>query len=166
MKKLLKLFLLLISVFSLTVWSCKPTETVTEEVKATTKPAKHASRTTPSTFETLKIDGCMYGNITQGMATITQLDASNLNESIIKFSFEPATENKSKMSAKENKGQIFNVIGVGQYPPRKWAIENGLTQDAEVPCVRYELDMKKEQGAGCKTVVYDFPQFKNNNWDK
>jgi hypothetical protein len=166
MNKLLKLFLLLVCVFSLTVWSCKPTEKMKEDVPVTTKPTTHPSKSTPVDLKTLNIDGCLYGNITKGIATITQLDGSNTSEAIIKFSFESNSGSKNKIGPVETKRERFNVIGVGQYPPRKWALDNGLVQDAEIPCIRYELDTKKEQGSNCKTVVYDFPQFKNNNWDK
>lgn len=163
MNKYLKLSILMICVCSLTVWSCKPTE-VTAETEASAKKKNVPAEMAPLELPNINIGNCLYNKGIKGMATIKQLDGSNLDEAIIKFSFEPDYINRSEMNEMEKKGQIFNVIGVGQYPPRAWALENGLVQDAKIPCVRYELDMKKDQKTGCKKVVYDFPQFKENNW--
>ena len=168
MKKLLKLSVLLTCVFSLTVWSCKPTKTTSGGEAA--QEAQEQQEVEPmgeigtAKEPTTMIGNCSYSKGVEGTATITQLDASNTAESIIKFSFEPNKVSNSALSSKANSGQIFNVEGVGQYPPREWAIKNGLVQGAKIPCVRYEVNMKEEQESTCSQVKYDFPQFKNNNW--
>ncbi len=166
MKKLSKLFVLLVCVCSLTVWSCKPAKTtsggkvaeVVEEVN------EAAGELTAASKPTTMIGSCSYYKGIKGMATITQVDGSNPDEAIIKFNFSPNEAYSSSMNSEANSGQIFNVEGVGQYPPRDWAVKSGLVQGAKVPCVRYEVNMDEEQESSCQRIKYDFPQFKESNW--
>lgn len=153
-KQGLPFFMAILFVMSLS--GCKPKQVVVEAAEESAAEAVEA-------IGENEPQPCAYTAI-RGKAKIVQLNASNLDESIIKFDFMPSEKYTSAYPELSDKGQIFNVEGVGKYPPRSWALEQGIEQGAEIDCVKYELKGGEAQETYCPKVKYDFPQFKDKSW--
>jgi hypothetical protein len=153
-KQGLPFFIAILFVMSLS--GCKPKQIIVDEADE-------------STVETVEVMGdneplpCAYTAI-KGKAKIVQLNSSNVDEIIIKFDFMPSEKYTSAYPELTDKGQIFNVEGVGKYPPRSWALAQGIEQGAEIDCVKYELKGGEAHETYCEKVKYDFPQFKDKSW--
>lgn len=154
MEIIITLLILGILVFAV---ACTPAKKTAEAEKQVVADA--AMDAVEDTEKTPNVGGaCTYDDI-EGMATITFLNMSNIDEVVIKFDFSPSGTTKYKYSNFPDKGQSFFVKGYGCCPPLNWCKENGIKQGAKIKCVRSELS----KGA-CTPVVFNFRQFEKNGW--
>lgn len=152
------ILVLIISVLTFSVWSCKSKQVVVEEAVEEVVDAEEAIDAKVVQDD----DGCNY-ILVEGTGKIVSLNLSNMDNVVIKFDFTPTTKGKSTQPETSNKKQLFNVKGVGKYPPFKWCKENGIAQDSTFKVNKYEL-VGNSDFAKCEKVKFSFVDFENKGW--
>jgi nuclear transport factor 2 (NTF2) superfamily protein len=167
MKKSLNVLLLFAFAISLTVWSCKPKQVISETTAEAEEVMQQAEITQEEEImqeevEMEETEECAYTSI-EGKGTIMKLNLSNPNEIAIKFNFEPNDEGEgdSRFPEVSNENVTFNVEGLGKYPTSSWCQKNNIEQGKSFDCVRYEFEGGDES---CETVYFSFTEFEGSGW--
>ena len=139
--------------------SCKPAQEVVDKTKTDVKDVVEEPAEEP--VETAIVgEDCVYRDI-QGIATITHINTANPNEVIIKYNFSPVDKVAYKYPKFSDEDIKFFVKGHGSFPPHSWVKAQKIKMGGEYRCVRKEL----EKGT-CTPVVFAFPQYEKNGWNK
>lgn len=143
------ILVLIISVLTISVWSCKPKQVVVEEeVEIVVEDAS----------EVVAEDDCNYKTI-EGKGVITRMNFSNSDNIVINFNFIP-----SKSSGLEaSEGHLFNVKGIGKYPPKTWCEKNGIEQGATFKVHQYVLANNSDREK-CEKMKFSFVEFEDKGW--
>ena len=166
MKKSLNILLLFAFAMSITVWSCKPKEVVSETVEQMAEEVEQAVQ--EAAEEVVEVEetpalnkdqNCKYKAM-KGKATVSKLNFSNTNEVIIKFTFEKNDHDVSVYPEVSNENIVLSIDGKKKYPSKDWCAENGIEKGATFNCVRYEL--VKDTGNDCAKVKFSFTDFEDS----
>jgi hypothetical protein len=160
MKKSLNVLLLFAFAISLTVWSCKPKQVISEIAEQAVEEVMQEEEMEVEMEEEEEQRECAYLPI-EGKGVITKLNLSNPNEVIIKFRFEPNDKGVSRYPNVSNEDVIFNVEGSGNYPTLEWCRKNKIDKGASFDCVRYEFEGGDES---CAQVYFSFTEFEGSSW--
>jgi hypothetical protein len=173
MKKSFNVLLLFVFAMSLTVWSCKPKQVISEtaeqeaveEIEEVIREAEEEAEATQEAMqeevmEEVEVgETCGYNPI-EGKAIIRKLNLSNPNEVIIKFSFEPNDKAVSGFPEVSNDDIVFSIHGHKKYPSLDWCKKNGIEKGASFDCARYEVAEKEDEA--CEKVYFSLTAFEDS----
>jgi hypothetical protein len=163
MKKSFNVLLLFAFAMSLTVWSCKPKQVISETAEQAVEEVEELMQeeVMQEVEEAVEGEECAYFPI-EGKAVITKLNLSNPNEVIIKFRFESNDKDVSRFPEVANDDVVFSIHGEKKYPSLDWCKKNGIEKGASFDCARYEVE---EKGAeACDKVYFSLTEFEDSEF--
>ena len=151
--KNINLLIVIVSVLTVSVWSCKPKQVVVAEEEV-----EVVEKTTTTTDNIVKEGDCVY-KIIKGKGEIMRINFSNPDNLVILFDFMP----EKGSGVMPSLSQRFNVKGVGKYPPRDWCEKNGIEQGAIFNVNQFELTDGSDRQL-CEKTTFSFVDFEDKGW--
>lgn len=149
--KYINLLLTFVCLITLSQTACKSNKEVTNATEG--QPTE-----THSTSSIVDTDDCKY-ELIEGEGKITRMNFSNPDNVVIQFDFiPPKASGLAPIQA-----QMFNVFGVGKYPPKSWCEENGIEQGAIFKVNMFQL-RENSDIEYCNKIIFSFVDFEKNSW--